>query len=158
NYLVRIAILNISLQPIREGLADHRWSEAQLRELQQRLGKIDLLAEYGTAMRGERAYGNAIMDYWTRQKSFKDLYNSGSDGSVGPGIGLPSGWCYQNKLVINRMYQQAILPSVDGIAHRFNVIQHERNQAALDRELQSGFMFYKVLARLLLPAISKSGQ
>ena len=157
-YLVRIAILNISLQPIWEGLADHRWSDAQLRELQQRLGKIDLLTEYGTAMRGERAFNNAGVDYWIRQKNFKNLFNSDDEESSGAGLLFPNGWVYQNKLAINQMYQQTILPSVDGATHRVNVAEFVKNQADLERDLQTGFVYYKLFARLLLPAISKAGQ
>ena len=51
--LVDIAIVNIALQPVWEGLAAHRWSEAQLQELDAELAKLDFLSDYHTGMRGE---------------------------------------------------------------------------------------------------------
>ena len=46
SHLVRIAILQITLQPVWEGLAEHRWSDAQLAELDSELAKLDFLADY----------------------------------------------------------------------------------------------------------------
>ena len=55
SHLVRIAMVNITLQPIWEGLAQHEWSDAQLVELDSELAKFDFLADYEFSMRGERA-------------------------------------------------------------------------------------------------------
>ena len=41
--LVRMAILNIEMQPIWEGLAQHKWTDAQLAELDVELSKMDFL-------------------------------------------------------------------------------------------------------------------
>ena len=48
------------LQPIWEGLAEHKWSDAQLVEIEQRLAKLDLLAD--AALRGERAANIRTID------------------------------------------------------------------------------------------------
>jgi len=53
-HLVRIAILNLTLQPIWEGLANHQWSDTQLVELDSELAKLDFFADYELAVRGER--------------------------------------------------------------------------------------------------------
>ena len=53
SHLVRIAIVNIALQPVWEGLAAHQWSDAQLAELESDLAKLDFLSDYQVAMRGE---------------------------------------------------------------------------------------------------------
>ena len=52
--LVRIAALQIALQPVWEGLADRQWTEAELSVIEGELGKLDFLADYEFAMRGER--------------------------------------------------------------------------------------------------------
>lgn len=52
--LVRWASLYIGLGVFCEGAADHRWSEAQLKELQDRFQAIDLLGDYARTLRGER--------------------------------------------------------------------------------------------------------
>jgi hypothetical protein len=46
SHLVRIAILQIALQPIWEGLADHKWSDEQLADLNQELSHLDFVANY----------------------------------------------------------------------------------------------------------------
>ena len=45
SHLVRIAMVNITLQPIWEGLAEHKWSELQLVALDEELAKMDFLAD-----------------------------------------------------------------------------------------------------------------
>ena len=52
-------------RPIWEGLAEHKWSDAQLVEIEQRLGKLDLLAD--AAMRGERASSLLTVDQLRHQ-------------------------------------------------------------------------------------------
>ena len=42
-HLVRIAVVSIALQPIWEGLAQHRWTDIQLAALQDALAKMDFL-------------------------------------------------------------------------------------------------------------------
>ena len=45
SHLVRIAMFQITLQPVYEGLAEHRWSDAQMVELETELAKLDFLAD-----------------------------------------------------------------------------------------------------------------
>ena len=53
--LVRIACYDILHQPLKEGLARHQFSDAQLTSLQQQLLAVDLLAGYRLAMRCKRS-------------------------------------------------------------------------------------------------------
>lgn len=139
SYLVRLAILNSSLQPVWEGLGTHQWTDAQLKELQQHLGKIDLLQEYAQAIRGERAFGNTAIEY--------------NDSR------LPKCLLFQNKLAINRMYQQIIPPLLLGeAAHRLDPAEYARNEAKLENEFHNGFTPYKIFARVLFPATGKAIQ
>src|ERR1700677_2599306 len=55
-HLVHIAIFSITLQPIWEGLVEHRWTDEQLAQIDSELGKMDFLADYEFTMRGERAF------------------------------------------------------------------------------------------------------
>ncbi len=107
SHLVRLAIFQITLQPIYEGLAEHRWSEPQLAELGAELGKLDFLTDWLAVMRGERAWDVANIDWlrrscnklsrWLDDSSMKDinlvLLNYG-----------PSGWLEQNKVRICDFY------------------------------------------------------
>lgn len=53
SHLVRIPLINLSLQPVWEGLADHRWTDAELLELEKELARLDLLADFRFALQGE---------------------------------------------------------------------------------------------------------
>src|SRR5262249_21778859 len=66
DHLVRVATMAINLQTVREGLIRHAWSESQLIELESYLASINLLSEYRLAMRGERAFSIAGLEYLRR--------------------------------------------------------------------------------------------
>ena len=53
SHLVRLAIVNLALQPVWEGLTGHKWSDAQLVALNAELAKLDFPADYKLSMRGE---------------------------------------------------------------------------------------------------------
>ncbi len=56
--LVRVACLHIAIQPVWEGLAQRRWSAAQLQTLQARLQQFDFIADLKRVLEAERAWGN----------------------------------------------------------------------------------------------------
>lgn len=55
--LVRYAQGNIAISTLWQGLAEHRWSDAELVAFQQRLGRVDYLPGIVLAFEGERAGG-----------------------------------------------------------------------------------------------------
>ena len=126
SHLVRIAIVNIVLQPVWEGLAEHKWSDAQLVELDRELARLDFLTDYKLAMHCELVLGHAgTFDYLRHHP--EQLYNtfselsrmSGKDNSSPP-VPLriicrliPSGWLYQNQLRCARPVVELYLPLVD---------------------------------------------
>ena len=118
--LVRITMLNLTLQPVWEGLEDHKWSDAQLAELNQDLAKLDFLADYEFSMRGELAMSMALIEYLRRSRNF-DPDNNGENPT--PEIAkvvnhfIPNSVFYQNELVIARANQEWFLPIM-------NVRQH----------------------------------
>ena len=65
---MRLAIAAIALQPIWEGLAEHKWSDEQLVALEAELAKMDFLADYEFAMRGERAFAIAAFENQRRTR------------------------------------------------------------------------------------------
>lgn len=60
--LVRNVCYTILLQPLKEGLARHQLSDAQLSTLQRQLRSVDMLADYQRAMRCERS----VNGLWAR--------------------------------------------------------------------------------------------
>ena len=153
--LVRAAMLQLALTSVWEGLATHQWTDAQLANFEAELGGIDLLAEYERQIRGERAGSNGDIDYLRTSRRTSDFVD-GSAHSVNLGHLLPAGWFYQNELVIDRMHQELFIPVADPAAHRVFVDKASQEDSAVGKELFSGFPPYKILGRLLLPAIEKA--
>jgi hypothetical protein len=157
SHLVRIASLQIVMQPVWEGMARHQWSEGQLAELQSALANIRLLDDYGRTIRGERAFSNMLIDDLRAGKNLKlsDVFGNGNGGEVLSSTSrfVPSGWFYQNQLTLNRLYQERCLPLVDPTKHRVYVQQ--TREADNVPELKSSGL-YNIFARLLFPAITKT--
>jgi hypothetical protein len=150
--MVQVALVQIALMPIWEGLAEHKWSEAQLLEIEQRLGKINLLAD--AAMRGERALSILTVD----QLRSQERLDPGDSSNRLPGLGslFLGGFFYQNELFITRMYQQLFVPIADGANQRVFPSRALANDAALKRAMAGGFPPYRLFARILLPAITEA--
>lgn len=149
SHLVRVALASITLQPIWEGLAQHKWSDSQLAELGEALAKEDFLADYQFAMRGERACGNEAMARYR-----VGHFSTGSDNAQDlPRWLMPGGFFYQNQIVVDRLYQQFSLPAVDAAARRVHVEMCTTN--ALNAALGARTP-YTIFARLLFPAFQKA--
>jgi len=119
SHLVRIAALQITLQPIWEGLAKHRWTDAQLSALDSQLAGFDFLADYQMTMRGECVCQVATTEYLRRhpaQLGNLDAYDARDQHHGFPefaGRLIPSGWFYQNQLVSARFILEKNLPVAD---------------------------------------------
>jgi tetratricopeptide (TPR) repeat protein len=162
--LVRVAVMQFNLQTLREGLLRHAWNDAQLAELEQHLAKINLLAGYKLAMRGERASTIEGLD-WMRRQGFKinplQMFDAlmtmvNEPRKSNPlGYAIPSGWFYQSMLTISKMHQELIFPAVDEQAHR--VFPDKAEQA----EIGANLLIIRprpnnLFARKLMPALSSS--
>jgi hypothetical protein len=56
-YLVRVACIQLAVQAVWEGLAEHRWTESQLPELESCLQNYDFPNDLARVLKPERAYG-----------------------------------------------------------------------------------------------------
>jgi hypothetical protein len=124
SHLVHIAIFHIELQPIWEGLADHRWNEAQLAELDAQLSQLDFLKDFQSAMAGERAFGCSIVNHLKDHRAELAAEFPLPIPLPGPlarndtvnkviAYAIPRGWFDQNKVTIARAYTDHILLAVD---------------------------------------------
>jgi hypothetical protein len=138
-HLIGLATWNITLQPIFEGLARHRWSEAQLAELETQIAGEDFLAGYQKAMRGERAFAIGSME---------DLRSGGFRL-------MPSAFTYQSELAMAQMIDQFGLPLVD-LSRRIVSPAGVRKIESLVEGERIHYNPYKILALNTFPAISKS--
>lgn len=159
SHLVRMAMMALTLQPIYEGLAQHRWSEPQLAELERELAKLDFLADYQFAMRGERTCAIAAFEAQRITREYRTVEESfGTNKVVTVSFRfMPSAFFYQNELAFARLHEQFILPLVD-LTNR--VVSPALAQAAAAAVKAQGQTYspYQVQALMVFPAISKAVQ
>jgi hypothetical protein len=159
SHLVRIAIVAIDLQPIWEGLAEHKWSDDQLIVLDAELSKLDFLADYEFAMRGERAFALAYFEELRRtRKLVSSDYNAGGTKVVYTTNNLallPSAYFDQNELAFARMNQEWILPLVDTNLQIVSPSAKKRSDALVEAE-KKHYSPYKVQAVMMMSAFGAS--
>jgi len=161
SHLVRIAMLQITLQPVYEGLAEHQWSDAQLAVLDSKLAKLDFLADYKLSMRGEMGLQGGNIDYLIHHR--RELSNIGfeSGGSPPPRFIsslIPTGWFYQNRLNCARMMVEYDIPRADVNQHIVSpagVRRAEQAQRAEQRRTRRTTP-YNFLEKLMLPALGNA--
>lgn len=165
SYLVRVACLHITTQAIWEGLAEHAWSEAQLRELEARLQSYNFVADLKPTFDAERSWGLGIIDYIKHTGKLAEL----SDVADRDGLALdrivrmvPSGWYDQEKVSYGRLFQVEFevesAGTFDTTSKRVSPSRMAADSAELDRALHGGafttvFVHHRIMARMLLPAL-----
>jgi hypothetical protein len=153
SHLVRIAIVAIDLETIWEGLAKHEWSDEQLAALDAELSKLDFLADYEFAMRGERAFAIATFENQRHAREIIWLKPNGDGYITNKMAFMPSAYFYQNELAIAQMSQQWILPLVDTNSR---IVSPEKFQQANDADHaeMKHYSPYKVQSLMLFPALA----
>jgi hypothetical protein len=156
--LVRIAILELAMQPIWQGLAERKWDDGQLRDLQSQLEAIDMLVAYRFSARGERIFAQEFCDLVERERNLGEMgMLNGSDDSYSLQRLLwnyaPRGWYVDNKAMITQMHQDYSLPAIDPVARRYHPEKANAYDAAVARMLDRRFKYF--LARMILPAAGK---
>ena len=156
SHLVRMAIVAIGLQPIWEGLAEHKWSDEQLVALEAELAKVDFLADYGSIMRGERAFAIASFENQRRTRISSEGDADGPDGLITNKLTfMPSAYFDQNKLAFAQLHQQWILSLVDTNLRVISPAALKRANDAVQAE-KKHYSPYKVEALMVAPAINNS--
>jgi hypothetical protein len=156
-HLVGLAITSITLQPIYEGLAQHRWNDTQLAELQNALAAKDFLADHQRAMQGERTFAIQSME---ARRITRELKNVVSDGRTSKVVTIsfrfmPSAYFYQTELAFAQLHDKFVLPLVD-VTNRLVSPTAQRKSDAAVQELAKHFSPYRIEALMTLPAISRS--
>jgi hypothetical protein len=171
SYLVRVACVQLAVQPVWEGLADHAWSEAQVKELQSRFQQYDFIASMKPPLDGERAAGILTAEL-IKKKGLGFLVDlsgpeqpTSMDRKVGNWFGgfIPRGWYHQEQLNYCRLYQLQMDGAFDAKEKRVWPERINANMKALEREIASGrlgktvsgFLQHRILAALLLPALNR---
>jgi tetratricopeptide (TPR) repeat protein len=114
--LARAAIVGYAIQPIWEGLAGHKWTEAQLEEIERELAGLDFLSDYDFVVRSERAKDLQLIDHERRTHNAEVSPNLWGDESHDFRTRMmslyyysfPSGWFYQNDITLALAFQQSV--------------------------------------------------
>jgi hypothetical protein len=169
-YLVRIACLQISTQPVWEGLADHRWSDAQLQQLQARLLQYDFLTDLKRPLDGERAAGILTAELLFQQKyHLADLLGQPGAAPFDSTLAnlasriAPHGWYHQEQLGYCTLYDNYLAGTFDATKRKvfpgqIEVRDHEFERVVAGGRLGKtfhGVLHHHFLANLLLPALGK---
>jgi hypothetical protein len=158
SHLVRIATASLTLQPVWEGLAEHKLSDAQLAELDRELARLDFLADYKLAMRGELALcQGGIFDYLRRQPE----QLRGLSDSLPPVLErvvvhfVSSGWLYQNQLRCARPMVELLIPVADVNQGIISPAAASRAVAGIEADTKHTTP-YNIIEKLLLDALGSS--
>ena len=169
SYLVRNACVQIAIQPIWEGLAEHRWSDAQLQDLQNRLQQYDFVADLKRPLDSERAAGILTADLlYRRRYHLSELVEEPSSGSFGGTAAnlfarlAPHGWYYLEQRNYARLYDAMLAGTFDVQKRRVFPKQVNLNDNELQRQVGGGslgksvygVLHHQLVAALLLPALS----
>jgi hypothetical protein len=154
-HLVRFAVLQIAIQPIYEGLADHQWSDSQLAELDSKLSNFDLLNDYKFSLRGEMIFlEEGVLDFLRRHPAQINSLPSGT-GASPPALNyvIPSGWYYQNELHSIRAMERYYLPAVDTNQDILSPSAIRAAESAIKGETRH-VNPYDLLERMTLPVLT----
>ena len=151
SHLVRIAMMAINLEPIYAGLSQHRWSDAQLNELELALSQEDFLADFEFSMKGEKVFAIQSIE---KQKITREMISYSDLGTVTNSLRLaPRGFFDQSELNFAQMHEQVILPLVDTTNHLVFPDKLRQTLAAVESQMKH-YSLYKVQAQMVLPAIA----
>ena len=163
SHLVRIVCLNLATQVVWEGLADHRWSNAQVQALQSRLQSQDFLADYTRAVEGERcAFGNAIFEFLIKSPNRGDFISAAGGGTPPTTssflVGMvPRGWWRFEQLSYHRILDDLFLPTINLAARRVYPKQSENHSLAFGESAihrVKVIVNHRALSYLLCPALN----
>jgi len=148
--LLRSAILGFTLQPIWEGMLDHRWDEQQLEILQKELQCVDVLASARLGFEGERLA--AVSSFSCTAEGLplpKGLQETNPRAPKRLGW-LARGWFYRNLLELDQFKAASWLDVIRPQSHRvFPEKQVDPYTWLKDRRLRKDL----VMAQTALPAL-----
>jgi hypothetical protein len=167
SFLVRSACVQIAMQPVWEGLAEHRWTDAQLEELEARFLSYDFLTDAEKALKAERAIGTWTGDMAKRNgvSLLAELRNGDGTHSSGPGFLevadwiAPSGWYDFEKLNYNRLFDVLLEGAIDPAERMVSPHRAASDAAEWDREVSIGslgvVLRHRILASMMLAGLPK---
>jgi hypothetical protein len=164
---VRIAQLQLVLQPLAEGM--EQWSDAQLREFQERLGRFDFCADGYRTLQAERVFfGCGVIEYVRRtpdkSQFISMVSSSGNRGGVEAAAALlnaaPTGWFDLEERNYSRAFADFVLPAIDLPGRQIRPAAcrqgSERLTTLLNHSPTALLLRHRFFTSLLLPSLANS--
>jgi len=149
-----MAMMAYVMQPIYEGIAQQRWNETQLADLEAALATEDFLADFQRAMHGERTCALFYFETLRLTRQAESYVNT--DEIVTNSFRwVPSAFFYQNELAEARMYDQFILPLAD-LTHRSISFETHRAGEKYFHEATNHYSPYRIQATMTYSSVSRS--
>ena len=144
SYLVRLACVQLAVQPIWEGLAEHRWSEAQLQELETRLQQYNFIADMKSSFDEERAAAISTIEMIRQEGSLVSERDRQSGlnapclvsqcwASSSGRVLIPQGWYYQEELNYCRGFNAELATGLDTTKNQISPTQVKADAQAFER-------------------------
>jgi hypothetical protein len=167
SYLVRVASFHIAIQPVWEGLAEQRWTEAQLRELQTQFQNYDFIAGQDQAFKAERTFGIQQIEI-IKQHGVRHLFGANGVGKMPPrevlfdfaGRMMPSGWYDLERLNYCTAYDTRIKTIVDPAGKRVFPGQAASDSADYPFPMETtplySILHHQMIAAMIFPSLART--
>jgi hypothetical protein len=159
SFLVRITVLHQVFDPLATGLASGQWTDAQLAEIQKRLGRMNFVAEENIALQAETVlYGLKTIDYLrTYSGQASDFFG---DMVLPLPKAIPDGWFYKEMVNYHRLVSlidNSLLSKERTIDPKLAETASKQIDAEVSgaNPLKSLMVDHTLFSRMLLPALTK---
>jgi hypothetical protein len=163
SHLVRVACLQLATEPVWEGLAEHRWTDEQLREFQRDFQPYNFVADVRSSFEAERAAAIVTIQLIRKRGLGFLLDLTAGPGSPAPfsksvancfGMIVPPGWLYLEEYSYCRAYSNLLEGTMDPSNKRVFPQRCRDNHQALERESKDSlckvvFVHHRVMAAIL---------
>lgn len=139
--LIEIASVEVTLNPIWQGVTSRAWDDGQLSRIDHSLSGIDLVDHWRRELRGERnlmAFADATRSDLAQLAQFAKLLASGRPALDFVGF-WPSGWYEQNKVAGGKFYDR-MLKTVDKERFLPERIESETSDRSTEEGIYSAFI------------------
>jgi hypothetical protein len=167
SHLVRVAYFQFAIQPVWEGLAERRWTEVQLQELQTQFRNYDFFAGQDQAFKAERAFGVQQIEV-VKRNGVRHLFAAIGVGKATPREVLfsfacrmmPSGWYDLEGLNYCTAYDTQIKKIVDPAGKRVFPRQAASNYADYPFPMETTALYsvlhHQMIAAMIFPSVAKT--
>lgn len=139
----RIAMIQLAIQPLWEGLAQRQWAANQLALLEKVLAGVDAVKDYGFDIRADLAANLKTLEYLRTERMANSTTCMCGDIMRGPTLiywSLPSGWFYLNARTTAEVFEAALPTAAEVEQHILSPDIKARFERAAWRERRSRFL------------------